>query len=169
MGPPMPGHDPRIEAAIAKLGERLPPPKPGVRRVLVLDLADGTGRSDLKGTAPSLSDAVRRTIASHDAYEVVDAGIARDLARYGFPEAALAAVTHSGAVISGSVFSQRDSSVAAVALIHDAQRGFPFSVRTPRIAPTEAPGALAESLGASLFKALDKVRWAPNRPTVPKP
>jgi serine/threonine-protein kinase len=164
-GPGLPSHpnreeEVRAEAAswVAKFGERLPPPKAGVHRVLVLDLSDGTGRPELGGLAAAASAAVRRAITGRDGYEVIDAAPVRDLVRTGIPERALAAVTHSGAVIGGVVTSQRDSSVGVVAIVHDATRGYPFTVRTARVSPAQ-PDAFAESVGASLLKAMERVRW----------
>jgi hypothetical protein len=164
--------DIRTEVAISRIGERLPPPKPGVRRVLVLELGDGTGRYDLKGTAHSLTESMRRMIEARPGYEVVNFDVVRDIVHAGVPEAALAAVTHSGAVVSGTLVSYKDSSVSLIALVHDAQRGYPFTFRTPNVsAPAGTPPA-AEAFDASVLKALDRVRWVPVTPpaaTIPKP
>ncbi|AHG88292.1 protein kinase [Gemmatirosa kalamazoonensis] len=153
----------RSEAAawIAKLGERLPPPKPGVRRVLVLDLGDGTGRPDLRGLAGAVTAATRRAISQRDGYEAIDPSTVKDVQRMGLPEGALAAVTHSGAVLGGLVTVQRDSTVGVVAVIHDAARGFPFSVRTARTPASTSPDSMAADVGAALVKALDRVKWPP--------
>jgi len=154
----------RNEAAawVAKFGERLPPPKPGVRRVLVLDLHDGTGRADLAPLATTESAAIRRAVAGTDGYEAIDASSVRDVLRVGASEAALAAVTHSGAVVNGFLTAQRDSSVGVIAVVHDATRGYAFSVRPPRVPAAAAQqGALAETAAATLVKALDRVHWNP--------
>ncbi|MBV9879547.1 MAG: protein kinase [Gemmatirosa sp.] len=154
--------------ALAKFGERMPAPKPGVRRVLVLDLQETIpNHPELKGVAGSVGDAVRRSIAARGGYEAVDAGPVRDLARAGVPEAALAAVVHAGAIVTGTIYVQRDSQVTAVILVHDAVRGVPRSLRLPRVSPDLAVRVLGQTAGTEVFGALDRVKWDAGMPPAP--
>ncbi len=162
--PPPPRFDFRTDRAIAKLGQMLPVPKPGVRRVLVLDLSDATGSAELRTTAPTVSAELRKRLAAQGSYEIVDASAVQDAMRLNLPPAALAAITHSGAVVTGTVVvDRRDSTVGAVLLVHDTERGYPSRVRTPTVAHGDATRVLGDTLETPLLQALDRVRWTPSQ------
>ncbi|GLC25798.1 serine/threonine-protein kinase [Roseisolibacter agri] len=149
---------------VARLAGRTPRPRPGVRRVTVLDLSDGTARPDLRPAVLAASEGLRKMVASMPGYDLPDAAATREAARTGMPLQAAGVATHAGAVVSGSVVMRRDSIAQVVLLIHDMERGYPRSVRvTAAVRPGDDAAAVAASLVEALSKAfpaaLERVKW----------
>ena len=68
-------------------------------------------------------------------------------------------------VLTGTLMGGRDSSLSVLGWIHDQQRGYPLTFRTPRVPNDGAPAALATALDEPLGKTLERIRWEPK----PKP
>jgi serine/threonine-protein kinase len=163
--------DPQTQLWVARFGERLPPPKAGVRRVAVIDLMDGSQRHELREEVGALNDALRKAVATKAGYELADPQVVREAVRAGLPPNAIATVTHSGAVIFGTAFIQRDSQLVAVTQVLDARRGWPRMVQIKQRAPDGTMRALADAVGEPVTGALERVLWtAPaNGPTMVVP
>jgi hypothetical protein len=162
------------DPTIARLAARVPPPRPGVRRVAVLDLGDGTGRPELRGVAPAVGEALRQLVSGLPNTDQPDPGIAREAARVGLPLPAVAVATHAGAVVHGTVAVRRDSMVQLTLVVYDVERGYARSVRAQtRMESGADAGAVAAALSAAvsegLASAIERVRWKQERDVGPKP
>jgi hypothetical protein len=174
--------DPRTAALIARIAAGVEEPAAGVRRVAVVEFDDATARRDTKDLAKEVGAAVRRAVGERRGYELAEASATRDATRLLRSADPIADATRSGAVVSGTVFVQRDS-VVYMAQLFDARRGYPFMVTAKHAVdadPTAAMQAFAERIAA----ALDRIAWtgpprrvmarplpptAPKAPTVPVP
>jgi hypothetical protein len=192
--PPFPGGQPRIfiggpigavsataaaAAAIAadpnvvRIAARVPPPKPGVRRVALLDIGDGIGRPELRAVGPAVVEALRQMVAGFPNADQPDPAATREAARIGLPLPGIAAATHAGAVVTGSVALRRDSLVQLSLIVFDAERGYARSVRAqarlePGTGAAEVAAALVAGVVESFPAALERVRWE-RRDVGPKP
>jgi hypothetical protein len=158
---------------VVRIAARVAPPKPGVRRVALLDIGDGIGRSELRAVAPAVAEALRQMVAGLPNSDQPDPAATREASRIGLPLPAVAAATHAGAVVGGSVAMRRDSLVQLSLIVFDAQRGYARSVRAqarlePGTGAAEVAAALVAGLAESFPEALERVRWE-RRDVGPKP
>ncbi|MDF1505505.1 hypothetical protein PYV61_21315, partial [Roseisolibacter sp. H3M3-2] len=163
------------DPTVARLAARVPRPKAGVRRVTVLDLTDGTGRTDLREAAAAVTEGLRRAVAARPEFDMPDAAAARAVQRAGLPVPAVAVATHAGAVVSGVLSMRRDSAAQLLVLAHDAARGYPRQVRAPSPVragddATAVAAALLAAANEAFASALERVKWGePARQVGPNP
>jgi serine/threonine-protein kinase len=137
-----------------------PPPKPGVRRVL-LGAARGLGlRGELAAIGVAIADSVRRGIAARPGYEVVDAASLTDSRFYpNRTRTSLARALNAGAALTGLYFPRPDSSLVLQLQLFDVQRNRVIRVLESKPIDPKDPMRGVGDLVDATIAALDNVDW----------
>jgi hypothetical protein len=155
---------PRPSAVAERIAAQVAPPRAGVKRVVLLEMANSTGRPELAPLAESMAGALARKVASSDGYELADPRATRLALAAGLRSGAVAAATHSGAAVYGNVLLARDH-VTYLVQIWDARRNYAKVVRARRpLEGGDEAKALAELADAVQEQLADWVRWEPKQP-----
>jgi serine/threonine-protein kinase len=140
----------------------IPPPPPGVRRVLVGVTRSSVARRELAAVSGAISDSIRRGIAAQPGYDVVDAAALTDPRLYAArTRTALARSVGAGAVVTGLYFPRPDSMVVLQLQLFDVQRNRVMRVLESKpISPTDPISGLGDLVNATV-SALNDVDWRP--------
>jgi hypothetical protein len=149
-------------ATVARLAERAPAARPGVRRVALLEMSDGTGRPELAGLAAAVTDEARRWVAASAGYELADPTAVRRALSAGLPPEGVAGAARAGATLSGTVLVRRDGLVGAVVVVHDPVRRGTRAVRVQVPAGADLQGtaaALWSEVAKRLPSVFERLSW----------
>ncbi|MGH7717966.1 MAG: protein kinase domain-containing protein, partial [Gemmatimonadaceae bacterium] len=132
------GFDPRSLERWTVVTPVLPPPASTRLRVVVADLRNVTHREDLEQLGRVITDSLRRGLARHEAFEVVDAKTTREATSPGANRLALGWALRGDLVVSG-VYVLRNDSLLIQTQITDVRRGRVARAFSSRPAPLQAP------------------------------
>ena len=140
----------------------IPPPAPGVRRVLIGVTRNSALRRDLSAASAAISDSLRRAIAATPGYDVVDAAAMTDPRLYVTrSRLALARSIGAGAVIMGLYFPRGDSLVVLQLQVFDVPRNRVTRVLESKPIDPNDPGRGLGNLVTGLIGALNDIDWRP--------
>ena len=117
----------------------LPPPVPGVRRVLV-GAARNAYRRELSSMGAAISDSIRRALAAQPGYDVINAASLTDPRLYASrSRTSLGRAVGAGAVLTGLYFPRPDSTLVLQLQLFDVQRNRVVRVMESRPIDPKAP------------------------------
>ena len=140
----------------------LPPPAPGVRRVLIGVTRNSAVRRELSAVSAAISDSIRRAIAAQPGYDVVDAAALTDPRLYVTrTRTALARSVGAGAVVTGLYFPRGDSLVVLQLQVFDVPRNRVTRVLESKpLDPNDPTRGLGDFVTA-VVSALNEIDWRP--------
>jgi len=143
-------------------GVAIPPPPPGVRRVLVGVARSSIVRHEPAGLSAAISDSIRRAIASRPGYDAIDAAALTDPRFYGTrTRTSLARSIGAGAVLTGLYFPRPDSLLVLQLQLFDVQKNRVVRVLESRpIDPKDPMRGLGDLIAATLT-AFNDIDWRP--------
>jgi hypothetical protein len=149
---------------VDRIASQVPPPRPGVRRVVVLELENATGRPELAALAAGATSALQKKIAGLDGYETADGSATRLALAAGLRAGALTAATHAGAAVFGTVVLANDR-LTYLVQVWDARRGHPRVIRVRRALQDGDEARALEELVSDVETVLDDwVAWTEKKP-----
>jgi serine/threonine-protein kinase len=138
----------------------LPPPAPGVRRVLVGTARNAFMRGDLLVAASAIADSIRRAIAARPGYDVVDAASLSDPRIYASrTRSGLARAVGAGAVLTGLYFPRADSVVVLQLQLFDVPRNRVLRVLESKPLDLKDPTRNLGDLVSTTIAALEDIDW----------
>ena len=139
----------------------LPPPAPGVRRVLV-GAARNAYRRELSSVGAAVSDSIRHAIAARPGYEVIDAASLTDPRLYGArSRTSLGHAVGAGAVLTGLYFPRPDSTLVLQLQLFDVQRNRVVRVMESRPIDPKAPMRGVGDIVTDVLTAMNDIDWRP--------
>jgi serine/threonine-protein kinase len=143
----------------------LPPPAPGVHRVLIGVTRNTAVRRELSAVSAAISDSLRRAIAAQPGYDVVDVAAMTDPRLYVTrARLALARSIGAGAVVTGLYFPRGDSLVVLQLQVFDVPRNRVTRVLESKpIDPNDPTRGLGD-LVTAVLGALNDIDWRPVAP-----
>jgi len=139
----------------------LPPPAPGVRRVLVGAARDAY-RGELSSIGAAVSDSIRRAIAAQPGYDVIDAASLTDPRLYGSrSRTSLGRAVGAGAVLTGLYFPRPDSMLVLQLQLFDVQRNRVVRVMQSRPIDPKAPMRGVGDIVTNALTAMNDIDWRP--------
>jgi len=143
-------------------GVGIPPPPPGVRRVLVGVARSSIARHELAGLSAAISDSIRRAITAQPGYDVIDAATLTDPRLYTTrTRSALARSVGAAAVLTGLYFPRPDSLVVLQLQLFDVKKNRVMHVLESKpIDPKDPTRGLGDLITATLT-AFNDIDWRP--------
>jgi serine/threonine-protein kinase len=143
-------------------GVPIPPPPPGVHRVLVGVARSSIARHEPAGLSAVISDSIRRAIAARPGYDVIDAAALTDPRLYGTrTRTSLARSVGAGAVLTGLFFPRPDSMLVLQLQLFDVQKNRVVRVLESRPIDPKDPMRGVGELIAGTLTAFNDIDWRP--------
>ena len=140
----------------------LPPPAPGVRRVLIGVARTPNTRREVSALGLAVADSLRRAIAARPGYDVVDAATIGDARLTGSrSRATLARTVGAGAALSALYYPRADSLLVLQLQVFDVQRNRVVQVLESKPIDVRDPMRDLGELVAGTLAALESVDWRP--------
>jgi len=137
----------------------IPPPAPGVRRVL-LGAVRNAYRGELSTIGAAVSDSIRRAIAARPGYEVINAASLTDPRLYASRSpTSLGRAVGAGAVLTGLYFPRPDSTLVLQLQLFDVQRNRIVRVMESRPIDPKAPMRGVGDIVADALAAMNDIDW----------
>jgi len=137
----------------------LPPPAPGVRRILV-GVARNAYRGELSSIGAAVADSIRRAIAAQPGYDVVDAASLTDPRLYASrSRTSLGRAVSAGAVLTGLYFPRPDSTIVLQLQLFDIQRNRVVRVMESRPIDPKAPMRGVGDIVTAALTAMNDIDW----------
>ena len=137
----------------------LPPPAPGVRRVLV-GVARNAYRGELSNIGAAVADSIRRAIAAQPGYDVIDAASLTDPRLYAArSRTSLGRAVGARAVLTGLYFPRPDSTIVLQLQLFDVQRNRVVRVMESRPIDPRAPMRSVADLVTVTLTAMNDIDW----------
>ena len=160
---------PGISGAPPPESRRVPPPAPGVRRVLV-GAARNAYRRQLAGIGAAVSDSLRRAIAARPGYDAVDAATLTDPRFYAArSRTSLARAVGAGAVLTVLYFPRADSTIVLQLQLFDVQRNRVVRVMRAGRSIARDPMRGVGDLVSVTLTAMNDIDWRSGRGRLVRP